>query len=1015
MADGFVADSGIRAQLSSLESSVSGLASVIPTQEMGRFTDYLFELQRQTGMTNSEIEQYRQSLEKLSRITKTYSQRDLAQVNAELRKNTVAFRMLGRETESYIKMLSTAFPTGANKANQSILSLQKNIPELFTLMKAGQRDVATLFEIMQTGGEEALSTYMAIIDATGDRRQLDAINKLSIAWNEYSKNVEDLELRISSVAAETVLAFSESAKGVSSIGAAAGVAIKQVTKLGGAMTNLISTAAMLQMSGLVNIGGLRGAISGGGGGGAIGLSGRLGAIGMRRQMAGKMGGNLLMSGAGRLGQGAGLLKAGLGSAAFYGTGIFGGGMIGDMGGRYIGEKLDLGYETSVGAAWDAAKSLLGFKSGGIRMKGSKESAVTSMGLGQLQEKDLEITKQLTDLNKKMIGLTVTESKPIQEDINKLLEKQGQYRTELIKKVEVEFATNNRQKEIYNAQNDYLSAQVDYIIETGIGLDKVDDKVNKILDNRIKTLQKDESILKNLIKQETNVDKIKSLNERLASIEKEKLQIFNLAVSSAEKMISAREKEFNITKSILEMRKQFIEFEGESTENSQELYEIRQKNLEMEIQLAKMRVKELADADKKRNLFGSENRDKLNAIKKEREESEKTYATLINYTEKIDIKKATSANLKQRLQELGAEYAETGSSSYGKVIEGRRESIKQYLKLTKQIEGGALTSLPKDISRLKEQESFLQKAVKMDEERSSIARKQAEQNLKNLMFEYNVLAPKKQAVKVGEDSLKELQIEGDYLKANLELENQRFKNIDDVIEKEKYLLSNYKAQNEQLKDNLKVAKQFKNLPEQRRIQTQMTGMQQQIQGQELKIALAPIVQREKELNVLNAILDSSKSIVDSFKAPVEYIANYTRQQVSISQENMKLQEQKLTEMMKQEGVNQNDLLEQVSKVREAGAKTASLMDQYKRTWEEKFTQFTLGMSTGTYIYKADTSRMAKLGPAFQPWRNTDRGLGTREAIMEGLGMGGRERTKVEIEIAKQLARIAAAFEDQGFKF
>ncbi len=1010
MADGFVADSGIRAQLSSLESSVSGLASVIPTQEMGRFTDYLFELQRQTGMTNSEIEQYRQSLEKLSRITKTYSQRDLAQVNAELRKNTVAFRMLGRETESYIKMLSTAFPTGANKANQSILSLQKNIPELFTLMKAGQRDVATLFEIMQTGGEEALSTYMAIIDATGDRRQLDAINKLSIAWNEYSKNVEDLELRISSVAAETVLAFSESAKGVSSIGAAAGVAIKQVTKLGGAMTNLISTAAMLQMSGLVNIGGLKGAV-GSQFGGVRGLMGRFAPANIMGQAGLKLNaaaGTSTLLGGGLI-KGAGAL-AGVGGLTGATVGIGGGAFLGDMIARGMGKYATRGinkifgtniqedFETSLGSAWQAATG------GGIRMKNVvRERGAAQLTYGELQERGGAATRRIQMLSGALANADPERAKSLQQEINKLLEKQGQYRSELIKRVQVEFAVANRQRDIVESQNNLLQAQVDYAATIGIGLDKIESKSIKVLQNRAKLLKEDESILRELLKQEKNLDRIKSINDRLAQIEKEKLTIYNDGISATEKLVGAKQRELDIEKSIFEVRKEFLVFQGQSVENTIESFSIKRKELEQEAELLKMRIEGAKVSERvRKDVEGTANREKLYGIRSQKQAKERELENLTILYKGIE----------------SPEFYVKKQQSY----EGRKEHLPktiQYLKnleaISKQIEGGRIQELQKELETLNQQESSMKRMIEYNEEEYSIHVKSLNQQLKNINARKELLE-KEKPLETEKSRLSEIQIEGELLKSNAELEEKRFKNIDTLIQKEKDVLQNYKDQYEQLKKVRDIAKQAgKTLPEQRRIQTQMTGMQQQIQGQELKIALAPIVQREKELNVLNAILDSSKSIVDSFKAPVEYIANYTRQQVSISQENMKLQEQKLTEMMKQEGVNQNDLLEQVSKVREAGAKTASLMDQYKRTWEEKFTQFTLGMSTGTYIYKADTSRMAKLGPAFQPWRNTDRGLGTREAIMEGLGMGGRERTKVEIEIAKQLARIAAAFEDQGFEF
>lgn len=187
-----------------------------------------------------------------------------------------------------------------------------------------------------------------------------------------------------------------------------------------------------------------------------------------------------------------------------------------------------------------------------------------------------------------------------------------------------------------------------------------------------------------------------------------------------------------------------------------------------------------------------------------------------------------------------------------------------------------------------------------------------------------------------------------------------------------------------------------------------------------VSEAPLVQKMKQAEAEMGMAKSMASTNELLKKSPMITGSFVKQQIEIAKRQVDLQKEQLDVVVNQaaQGIrNATDVKEQQLAVYNAVEKVASLTDQYRRTFEEQFTALSMNLTKGSYLYKTETSKMAQVGPAFQPYGGTlltaggdIRGRGTRTNIMAAAGLGGAETSQLQQDLLRTMKQIEANTRD-----
>lgn len=148
--------------LTELQSGFSSVSKAIPTSEFLKLSTTNLELSRQLTLSNDSFIKLQESIQKLGRETRNYSQTELTSLIKQLQTTDSTFGRLTSTSDKYVELLATKFPTGAEGAIRALQTLSRQIPELSLALEQGaktQFDYATATSILARGGPELLGLY----------------------------------------------------------------------------------------------------------------------------------------------------------------------------------------------------------------------------------------------------------------------------------------------------------------------------------------------------------------------------------------------------------------------------------------------------------------------------------------------------------------------------------------------------------------------------------------------------------------------------------------------------------------------------------------------------------------------------------------------------------------------------------------------------------------------------------------------------------------------------------------
>ncbi len=240
-----------------LGSALKQLSNVLPIQDIMKLQDSFANLNRTLALNYTEINRLNKVIDTLATQTKQYAKVELAGMISVIAKSNSAISANIANVEKLTRTFSNAYKQGAPQFLQLYVKMNEALPQLSARTEALSESVTTLNEVFKTGGKEGLSAYLTSIGKVSDET-LKVEDTLSSSFKRLEKTFTDFKTKVgenTSGALKSVVDFA----GGSELGMLA---------TAGLGTLLAKTATGRVLGGLKNSLGL-----GGGSGGSKGGSG----------------------------------------------------------------------------------------------------------------------------------------------------------------------------------------------------------------------------------------------------------------------------------------------------------------------------------------------------------------------------------------------------------------------------------------------------------------------------------------------------------------------------------------------------------------------------------------------------------------------------------------------------------------------------------------------------------------------------------------------------------------------
>ena len=162
-----------------LSSGFDRLAQTLRVSAYIELNSTYTKLTRNIALTHAEAEKLSFTVEKLSKLTQTYSRQELANMTSMLYKSTGAIMTVRKDFDMLSERFATKYKKDADIYMQSLVRLTEQMPDVSVAMQKGTKDIGTLTQIMRVSGREGVSAYLAAIDVLPDEVE-NSINKTEL-------------------------------------------------------------------------------------------------------------------------------------------------------------------------------------------------------------------------------------------------------------------------------------------------------------------------------------------------------------------------------------------------------------------------------------------------------------------------------------------------------------------------------------------------------------------------------------------------------------------------------------------------------------------------------------------------------------------------------------------------------------------------------------------------------------------------------------------------------------------
>lgn len=178
-----------------LGSALKGLANFLPIQEIIKIQDGFSNLNRTLALNSTEITKLNKSLETLTNNTRQYAKTELANMITIIAKSNAAISTNIQTIEKLTSTFSNAYKQGAPQFLQIYVKMNETLPQLQSRTLALSTSVTTLNEVFKVGGKEGLSAYLASIGKISEQT-LKTEDTISSSFKRLEKTFTDFKTKI---------------------------------------------------------------------------------------------------------------------------------------------------------------------------------------------------------------------------------------------------------------------------------------------------------------------------------------------------------------------------------------------------------------------------------------------------------------------------------------------------------------------------------------------------------------------------------------------------------------------------------------------------------------------------------------------------------------------------------------------------------------------------------------------------------------------------------------------------